>query len=210
MAALTASLLAAAKKGDAGACPGLLAAGADVHAVGNDGRTALHWCASHGHDAICGLLLDACTSIEARDCVGYHPLHLAVMFARLAACELLIARGAAVCAASSAGRTPLHLSARHAEVLALLLDEGAQASVHAFDFDGCSPLDVALFRDSIPSCQLLVAHCAPMPTYQATLRAMGLPAAAPAYILSIRDAGWQRRLCCLRNYVDTNGHTRPW
>lgn len=210
------ALINAAFKGHLEVCVVLLAVGASVHTAGYGGRTALHMAASHGHAAICELLLDSGAVIEEKSNGGITPLHGASSNRQLAVCRLLIAHGADVCAAPADKWTPLHCSIFSSKLCAVLLAEGAQASVHtltAKTFGGAplqSPLDVAVGLGLTPSCQLLVAHCSPLPTDCSHLRKLGLPANAEGYVAAIRDGGWQRRLAALHSYVNTNGHTRGW
>ena len=114
-----------------------VAAGADVNARDNAGRTPLHR-AVRLSDVV-SALLDAGADPHARDTLGSAPLHTA----GAQAAPLLIAAGANVSARNSQGSTPLHTAPP--EAVPPLASAGAD--VNALDNAGNTPLDVALGRD---------------------------------------------------------------
>ena len=73
----------------------LLAAGADVAAVDDDGRTALHWASSRGSAARVEVLLAAGSAVNARTRSTLEtPLHEAARYGRAGAVEALLRAGA--------------------------------------------------------------------------------------------------------------------
>jgi ankyrin repeat protein len=77
--ALNNQLLSAASRGQVAAIEALLATGADMHAVDEDGYTPLHLAAWNGQVAAIEALLAAGAHVHAVDEHGYTPLHLALI-----------------------------------------------------------------------------------------------------------------------------------
>lgn len=121
----TGALFAAARKGDAGICRMLLAAGADPNAVkagGDPQETALHVAVLRGHTEVCRVLLAFGARQYPRYIDGATPLHLAVWEGYGDIGEILIAHGADPNAPDSFGDTPLHYAAiRHFPELCIFL-----------------------------------------------------------------------------------------
>ena len=68
-------------------------AGADVNVKGYDGRTALHFAAHGGHEAVVKLLVVAGADINVRDCDGRKALLVAVENWHEAVVKLLVEAG---------------------------------------------------------------------------------------------------------------------
>jgi ankyrin repeat protein len=141
----------------------LVRRGADLHAVDNLGRTAMHYLAA-GESAIdpetLALLLDAGLDVNARDSTGATPLHAAVACGVEAddhrpktpwmggyqPIKMLIDMGADLEAHDLRGRTPLHHYAAcnagwDPDLLRFLV--GAGADLEARDDNGKRPIDLA-------------------------------------------------------------------
>ena len=130
-----------------------IAAGTDVNAKGDDGRTPLHYAALRGHEEIVELLIANGADVNAEG--GFFertPLHDAANLGHKEIAELLIANGADVNAKGMAGFTPLHLAAKEhplhlaakeglKETIELLIAKGAD--VNAKDDYGTTPLGLA-------------------------------------------------------------------
>ncbi len=100
-----------------------------THATDKTGKTALHWAAARGNDALVQLLLDHDADIDARDTNGNTPLHLAARNGNLSMVKLLIARGANATIVNRDGQTPLALAYRYHRptIVALLEREPGRA-----------------------------------------------------------------------------------
>ncbi|KAI9893551.1 MAG: hypothetical protein M1814_006347 [Vezdaea aestivalis] len=111
----------------------LLENGADIHAKGNYGETALHEAASRGHEAIIKLLLENGADIHAKSDYGETALHKATSRGHEAIIKLLLENGADIHAKSDYGETALHkaTSRGHEAIIKLLLENGAD--IHAKD-----------------------------------------------------------------------------
>ncbi len=125
-----ASLMEAAREGDAQAVRSLLAQGADVNAAEGDGMTALHLAAEGGHDEVLEILISASAQVDARTRIGsYTPLHLASRSGHSSAVTKLLDAGADFGAVTTnSGVTPLHLASAAIggeEAVVALLSHGA-------------------------------------------------------------------------------------
>jgi ankyrin repeat protein len=133
----------------------LIAHGADVHAVTNEGETPLFFAANpakvDGNTAACiRMLLEAGADINHRNGKGWTPLHDAAFYGEVAESAVLLDLGAAVDARGARGETPLHLAAGCglAGEVALLLARGAEVNARAVD--GFTPLHYVVGANIMP------------------------------------------------------------
>jgi len=141
----------AVKEGNIEAVKQHLAAGTDVNARDDYGRTPLHDAAIRfwNSQKYVELLIDNGADVNTKSDNGATPLHIAAMrIGKTKPAELLIAEGADVNAKDDEGSTPLHYVAfvGHKEIpkeiTELLIDNGAD--VNAKDVNGKTPLDAAI------------------------------------------------------------------
>ena len=123
----------------------LLAAGADVEAQDDGGRTPLHQAASGGSPEIIGAILETGTRVDPVDGEGRTPLHLAtaMLAERPGNVSVLVNAGAATDVGDKSGETPLHIAAKSpgiTEISALVV---AGASVNSRNNSGRTPLHLA-------------------------------------------------------------------
>jgi ankyrin repeat protein len=125
--AAQASLVDAAKNGDAAAVRALIAGKADVNATAADGTTALHWAAQRDDAAMVEALLRSGAKATAATRLGVTPLNLAATNGSAAIVTRLLSAGADPNTALPDGETVLMTAARAGNVDAVraLLDRGA-------------------------------------------------------------------------------------
>ncbi len=111
----------------------LLAAGADVNAKDESGRTALIVTSIGGHLEIVHLLLDKGAPIDVQGTDGATALHAAVRFGHPELAAVLLARGAKVNVQDAQKMSPLHYAAGfgHRDIAELLLANGADILLKA-------------------------------------------------------------------------------
>lgn len=135
----------------------LLKAGAQVDAIDDAGRTAMHW-AALDRQAPYGvqLLLNYHATAAPLDREGATPLHDAARAGHVQAIVALIRGGADVNAPDRFGATPLHRAASRggSEAVDLLLRSGASPALA--DRFGCTPLHVAAREHQPEVVQLLM------------------------------------------------------
>jgi ankyrin repeat protein len=134
----------AAKAGDLEKVKALLKDHPDlVFNKDNDGRSPLHWAASHGHKNVVELLLANKAEANAKDNNGGTPLLYATAGGRKDTAALLLANKAEVNATDKGGFTPLHWAASmgHKDMAELLLTN--KAEVNAKNNLGMTPLHYA-------------------------------------------------------------------
>eukprot|EP00295_Goniomonas_pacifica_P007288 CAMPEP_0175834266 /NCGR_PEP_ID=MMETSP0107_2-20121207/15968_1 /TAXON_ID=195067 ORGANISM="Goniomonas pacifica, Strain CCMP1869" /NCGR_SAMPLE_ID=MMETSP0107_2 /ASSEMBLY_ACC=CAM_ASM_000203 /LENGTH=331 /DNA_ID=CAMNT_0017147483 /DNA_START=620 /DNA_END=1615 /DNA_ORIENTATION=+ len=146
----------AAKEGNVDEIRRLLAAGANVNATDEDGKTPLHWSSTHGHVEVSQILLGAGANVHATDDTGATPLLESVVYVHLEVSQMLVRAGANVNAGDNEGWTPLHWAADRGclGMTQMLLGEGA--SVHSSNDDGCTPLHCSAASGDVEVGQLLV------------------------------------------------------
>jgi cytohesin len=131
-----------------------LAAGTNVNAKDDNGRTPLLLAVEESHKEIAELLILKGANVNAKNQNEVTPLHWAAARGHKEIVELLIAKGADVNAKSDDGTTPLHFNNK--EVVELLI--AASADVNAKDDDSLTPLDWAVDEDSTETAALLRKH----------------------------------------------------
>ena len=100
-------MIEGARYGDSEDVVEALGNNADVNAIDEDGRSALHMAAANGHTGIMQTLLDAGANTEQRNPTGNTALHWACVGGSAAAVQLLLDGGADACALNDAEKTPL-------------------------------------------------------------------------------------------------------
>ncbi len=123
-----ASLVDAARSGDAAAVRGLLAKKANVNAAAPDGTTALHWAVQRDDASMVEALLKAGAKVDAVTRHGVTPLQLAATNGSATVITRLLDAGANPNSALPDGETALMMASRTGAVDAVrvLLDRGAE------------------------------------------------------------------------------------
>jgi ankyrin repeat protein len=154
---LDARLLRSATQGDKKKVAELIARGAHVDAVDEDGWTPLLWAAAHGNEGAVEALLDAGADRQAvtrRESQG--PLILAAKWNRVEVVQTLLNRGLPRNQRDSIGWNALMWASLQGrtDVAKALLDAGA--GIETVDSDGNTPLILAARRGHLETVQLLL------------------------------------------------------
>ena len=142
MAACT-SLMGALEKQRQGIVGDLLSANADVNAVDEKGRTALHYAASNEYGEIVARLLDSQSILDITDNRGRTALHYAAEGDAPVVIQTLLDRGANINRQDEEGQTPLYMAAYGGYPASVRVLIKGGANVHLADEDGNTPLHVA-------------------------------------------------------------------
>jgi len=122
------SIHVAAEGGSIEAVKQHLAAGTDVNAKNQLGRTPLHAAAYYGHKEIIELLIGKAADVNIKRRGGWTPLHDAAFGSHKEVVELLIAKGANVNTGNSGGETPLDWAKDKSETADLLRKHGGKTA----------------------------------------------------------------------------------
>ena len=120
------SIHVAAEGGSIEAVKQHLAAGTDVNAKNQLGRTPLHAAAYYGHKEIIELLIGKAADVNIKRRGGWTPLHDAAFGSHKEIVQLLIAKGANVNTRNSGGETPLDWAEDKSETADLLRKHGGK------------------------------------------------------------------------------------
>ena len=137
----------------------LLASGANVRALDNDGASALHAAALGGHAGVVRLLLDRGLGVnDAARADGMTPMAYAAVRGHLSVMRVLLEHHADVNIADSGGNSPLLHAAMRGRITAvrLLLESGA--NVDAASRHGWTPLMAAAWEGDASVVAELLKH----------------------------------------------------
>lgn len=155
-----ATIYTAARDGDLSTVQTLVAQGADVNAVNENGSTALHFAADKGRTEVVRFLLDHGASVNVKSKSGSTPLLLAARSGSLETVRLLLDRGAEVNVETGAGQghinwSPLSTVAESGslEIVRLLLSRGADPNL-----PNGAPLGLAATKKHRDIVRLLLEH----------------------------------------------------
>ena len=114
-----------------GTCAALIEAGADAHAVDDDGATPLTLAAAAGSITCCRALLEAGACASPVPSKAGSPLERAAGAGAIDVCRLLLQSHAEPNGRSASGKTALHAAARagHLSLCRLLVDSGCDAGL---------------------------------------------------------------------------------
>jgi uncharacterized protein len=156
-----ASVLEAARRGDADLIRSLVQQGADVNASEGDGMTALHWAAEGNHARVAEILLYAGARVDARTRVGaYTPILVASRSGNAEVMEVLLKAGSdPKSRTTTGGMGAIHFAAAagNPRAVKLLLDHGAEVDATEGGSDH-TPLMVAAANDRVEVVRVLLAH----------------------------------------------------
>jgi ankyrin repeat protein len=119
-------LMEAAKNGDIPTTTDLLKRGADVDALSEKEKTALHYAAANGHVEVVKLLLEHGAVIDARDRDGHTPLMLAAIYGCNHTVQALLVNSADIHVRTKAGNTALVYAENNNHPITLALLKKAQ------------------------------------------------------------------------------------
>ena len=132
----------------------LIAAGAPVDRVGDDGGTVMHRVCHHDRADMLQLVLDAGGDITVQNQWGRTPLHVAARRGAPRVAKLLLAEGASPNIGTNEGWTPLHVAymSGQPELVELLIANGADPQLR--DGEAKVPADYAFERPAAISLDL--------------------------------------------------------
>ena len=149
--------LAQAKNHDAAVA--MIATGADVHARGADGTTALHWAIYNDDADLVERLIKAGADVSVTNDYGASPLRQAAIVADPVVIKALMKGGANVNETNAEGETPLMIVARtgNIESAKLLLSHGAKVDAQE-QWGGQTALMWAAAQHQPEMVKLLISH----------------------------------------------------
>ncbi|XP_066974427.1 transient receptor potential cation channel subfamily A member 1 homolog isoform X2 [Macrobrachium rosenbergii] len=124
-----------------------------------DGNTAFHYAVMGGFESTVSALLEMGFDPNAKNKKGIAPVHLASAKKRIASLQILIENGVDLRSIDKQGRAVFHFAAEKnsLESLTILLDNAALSDlINKTDESDCTPLHLAIKRDSIESGMLLL------------------------------------------------------
>uniref|UniRef100_A0A674GJR7 NF-kappa-B inhibitor alpha n=1 Tax=Taeniopygia guttata TaxID=59729 RepID=A0A674GJR7_TAEGU len=135
--------------------------------VTEDGDTALHLAVIHEHEEFLESILrhtERSPYLDLQNDLGQSALHIAVVLGLAGAVRRLRAAGAGAAVRERGGHTPLHLACREGHpacARALLGDPGKdeeerRAQLESVNYDGYTPLHIAVLRRDLDLVQLLL------------------------------------------------------
>uniref|UniRef100_A0A8D0L2K2 NFKB inhibitor beta n=1 Tax=Sphenodon punctatus TaxID=8508 RepID=A0A8D0L2K2_SPHPU len=140
--------------------------------VTEDGDTALHLAVIHEHEAFLDSILqytEGTNYLDVQNDLGQTALHIAVILSASDFVHKLVAAGAGLCLQEKGGHTALHLACREGrrDCARTLLDplnalrpregDGFRAQLDCTNYDGYTPLHVAVLRKDLEIVRLLLA-----------------------------------------------------
>lgn len=181
-----------------------------------DGRSALHFAAEFGNEAITMALLEAGGKVntetynvgddnwQKKFFAGRTPLHWAAQNGHLAIAQMLLKRGAKVNALNSTYRTPLQeaIMFRHTPMIKYLLENGASLTIK--DGYGWTPLHKAAWQSPPQITEMLVNHGAEIDPINIDTP---LDAKLPGIEVASDEVGW--RQIHLAEYIQLRGTNTP-
>jgi len=151
-------LILASEKGHIKVVELLIAHGAEIDHLDNDGKSPLFYAAGNGHIKVVELLINHGAKVDQLDNDGTSPLFYAAGNGHIKVVELLIGHGAKVDQLDNDGTSPLLYAAGdgHIKVVELLINHGAK--VDHLDNEGYSALIKAAGFGHIKVVELLIDH----------------------------------------------------
>ena len=146
----------AAGYGDIGEMNRLIADGADIDELADNGASPLFFAALAGKVAAINVLVEAGASVDLRRQKRMTPLHAAADNGHVGVIEALVNAGAKANVADRYGVTPLHLIAKHGHVESIKLLINAGASVNAKEKYKGVPLHLAAAQGHIDAIETFV------------------------------------------------------
>ena len=151
-------LMKAATLGDLKTVESLLSAGINPNLPLRDQQSPISFAILAGQTQVVQLLLawhaDPNAPMNSR--FPETPLQYAAQNGNVRMASILIAGGAEVNRKGAQGGTALHAAGAHLEMVRLLIEKGAD--LNARDAEGASPLDDAVWRGSLDTVAILLAH----------------------------------------------------